>query len=138
MTGRTAMSKRLKRSIKEPIRDLDTDQRWANRESGLIWCWERGRQKRLESPELAEASERGELPILAWAGGVEKKLVTQLKPAPLNYLATWQGLRGEDLDIDIGGETQIECSKTGQVVVFSQTWRDRLEPPLVEIESGPE
>jgi hypothetical protein len=37
----------------------------------------------------------------------------------LKYLATWQGLRGEDLNVALEDETVIVCSKTGQAVVFS-------------------
>lgn len=121
------MNMRLKRSVEQPIRELTTQERWSSNESGLIWCWERGRQKRTESPELAEAAERGELPTLAWAGGVEKKLEMPRKPAPLHYLATWQGLCGIDLDIDLAAEAEIECSKTGQLVVFSQKWREQAK-----------
>ena len=35
-------------------------------------------------------------------------------------MATWQGLRGEDLDIALDGESVIVCSKTEQAVVFSE------------------
>jgi hypothetical protein len=57
--------------------------------------------------------------VLAWRGGAEVKLKTEKKPGTLKYLATWQGLRGEDLDVAVEGERLIVCTKTGQAVVFS-------------------
>jgi hypothetical protein len=138
------MEMRLRRSIEEPIRaDLSWNERWRGPDHGLIWCWERGRQKRgqgtpdefevlalhdfdppphmwdLPRPDLAEAARQGELIPLGWKGGVTHKLQNvDVKYGTLNYLAEWQGLRGEDLDIDVAGETLIVCSKTGQAVLF--------------------
>lgn len=119
----------LQRSITEPIRTgMTTDELWATTESGLILCWERGRAKRTMEPSLAEQAERGELPVLVWVGGVEKKLkAMEEKPAPLYYLATWQGLRGEDLSIALDGEYRHTCTRTGQVVVFSVDWRSEQD-----------
>lgn len=114
------MSMNLSRAIETPIRTcLTWDQLWMGHDRGLIWCWERGRQKRFEEPELATRAEQGELVTLAWKGGAEEKLAMDEKPGSLNYLATWQGLRNEDLDIDIDEKRIICCSKSGQVVVFS-------------------
>ena len=87
---------------------------------GLIECWERGRQKRIEDLELAARAESGQLVVLAWRGGVEVKLKNnQVKYGTYQYLATWQGLRGEDLDIEVDIERVIVCSKTGQSVIFT-------------------
>ena len=111
---------RMQRSIQEPIRNLGTTaERWEGPDRGLIWCWERGRQKRVEQPDLAARAEAGELIVLAWEGGVEKKLKVEEKLGALKYLATWQGLRGEDLDVEPEGERVIVCAKTRQAVVFS-------------------
>ena len=93
-------------------------ERWEGSDKGLIWCWERGRQKRSEHPELAARAHNGELVVLVWKGGVEKKLDIDKHPGSLQYLANWQGLRGEDLDIAISGERIFVCTKTGQAVVF--------------------
>jgi len=110
---------RLKRPITDPIREgLNWDQLWLGEDRGLIWCWERGRQKRNESPDLAARAESGELVILAWKGGVEEKLSQAQKIGTLSYLATWQGLRNESLDIDPDGQHLIVCSRTGQAVLF--------------------
>ena len=113
------MATRLRRSIKQPIREgLSWSELWEGPDKGLIWCWERGRQDRLAHPDLAARADKGELVPLDWKGGVRNKLEIK-KPGTLNYLATWQGLRGEDLDIALQGERIIVCTKTGQAVVFS-------------------
>ena len=116
------MSKRIVRSKNEPAREgLSTDELWHGSDNGLIWCWERGRQKRLEDPELASRAEHGQLPILAWKGGVEKKGKLEHKPGSFQYLATWQGLRNEALNIPLDAEQVIVCSRTHQAVLFSST-----------------
>lgn len=114
------MPTRLRRSVDQPIREgLTWNEKWDGPDKGLIWCWERGRQKREEEPDLAARAEKGELVVLAWKGGVEEKLKIEEKPGTLNYLATWQGLRGEDLEIVLEEDRMIVCSNTGQAVVFS-------------------
>jgi hypothetical protein len=114
------MSGRLQRSITEPIREgLSWDALWLGPDNGLIWCWERGRQERLDRPSDAARAEGGELVPLDWKGGVRKKLKLPKVHGSLNYLATWQGLRGEDLNIDPVGERTLVCSKHGQTVVFT-------------------
>lgn len=111
---------RLKRSIDEPIREgLSWTDLWQGPDDGLIWCWERGRQERLERPDDAARAGRGELIGLDWKGGVRKKVKADTMPGTLRYLATWQGIRGEDLDIDLESECTIVCSRFGQTVVFS-------------------
>jgi hypothetical protein len=114
------MGTRVRRSIERPIRQgLSWDELWLGPDQGLICCWERGREKRVAEPELAARAEQGELLMLLWKGGVEEKLKNDRKPGTLKYLATWQGLRGEDLDIALDDERAIICTKTGQTVVFS-------------------
>jgi len=115
------MANRLRRSIDEPIREnLTWNERWDGPDKGLIWCWEQGRQYRVEDPERAIRAQNGELVVDAWKGGVEKKLKLKVKFGTLKYLATWQGMRDEDLDIDLDGERAIVCSRTGQLVVFRE------------------
>jgi hypothetical protein len=114
------MDERLDRSILEPIRErLSWDELWRGPDKGLIWCWERGRQERIQKPALAARADAGELIPLDWKGGVREKSQTE-KRGCLNYLATWQGLRGEDLNIALDAEIRLQCSKTDQIVVFSQ------------------
>ncbi len=114
------MPNRLYRSINTPIRaGLSWNERWRGPDNGLIFCWERGREERIERPDDAERAERGELIGLDWKGGVKRKLKAERVHGVLPYLATWQGIRGEDLDINLEGERIIVCSKFGQAVVFS-------------------
>ena len=114
------MSKCIYRSCHEPIRENPSfDERWRGPDNGLIICWEIGRRRSIESPELAEQVKNGELPVLGWKGGVEKKIQKKEKYGCLNYLAEWQGLRGEDLDIDLTEEKEIVCSKTGMKVIYT-------------------
>jgi hypothetical protein len=129
------MGMRIQRSISEPIRpEMTWDERWRGPDAGLIACWERGRQRRAEDPDAAAAAQRGELPVLfipapwnpkekmvvGWKGGVTKKLKIPLKEnGTLRYLAEWQGVRGDDLDIDLEEQRVLICSKTGQAVLFS-------------------
>ena len=80
----------------------------------------------------AEWAARGELRLLPWRGGVAKKLKGKIRRGSLQYLAMWQGLRGEDLDIDVERETEICCTWTRQRVVFS-----RAVPPEPEDEPIP-
>jgi hypothetical protein len=114
------MAMRLRRSIDLPIREgLTWEETWKGPDNGLIWCWERGRQDRLQQPDLAARADKGELVQMAWKGGVVEKQKIAKKPGTLKYLATWQGLRGEDLDIALEGDRTIVCTRTGQTVVFS-------------------
>ena len=123
------MSKQIFRSHDEPIRqDLTWDEKWKAADSGLIVCWEIGRQLSMSDPRLAERAKKGELPVSAWKGGVEKKLKAKTKYGSLNYLAEWQGLRGEDLNIDIDKEVAIVCSRTGQSVIFTPDQSKYAEP----------
>jgi hypothetical protein len=114
------MRKRIYRSYKEPKREgLSWDERWIDDDKGLITCWEIGREKREKEPELAARAENGELPVLGWKGGVEKNTINGEKYGTLYYLAQWQGLRGEDLDIDPSKELEITCSKTGMKITYT-------------------
>jgi len=113
------MAKLLKRDVTAPKRtELSWEQLWLGSDGGLICCWERGREKRIEDPDLARRANAGELVVLAWKGGVEEKLKAGKKYGTLWYLATWQGLRGENLEIDQEGELDLVCSRTGQLVRF--------------------
>jgi hypothetical protein len=114
------MTQHIFRSISEPIREkLSWIEIWRGQDDGLIHCWELGRKKRMSQPDLAVRAEAGELVPLGWKGGVQKKLEVEVKLGTLNYLAEWQGLRGENLNIDVGLDSVIVCSKTGQRVRFT-------------------
>ena len=57
--------------------------------------------------------------MLGWKGGVSRSLKKNEKFGSLKYLAQWQGLRGEDLDIDLGEERSLTCSRTKMRVTFT-------------------
>lgn len=116
------MARRIFRSKDEPIREgLSWNELWRGQDNGLIWCWERGRQYRTESPDRSARAVNGELVLDGWRGGVEKKLKDpkKKKNGTLQYLATWQGMRGEDLVIDLDEEVTIVCTRFKQAVTFS-------------------
>lgn len=124
------MSRRIRRSIRERIRRFGSlDERWKGKDGGLILCWEKGRERALREPETASRAKAGELPVLGWTGGVDKKLKSKkVKYGTLFYLAHWQGLRGEDLDIDTSIEKTIVCNRTGVAVVFTGDRTKTSEP----------
>lgn len=116
----TQNEERVFRSINEPIRDNPSfDERWNSNDKGLITCWEVGRKKRELDIDLVNKIANGELPVLGWKGGVEKKLKVNHKYGSLNYLAQWQGIRGEDLNISFVNEVTLKCSKTDMIVTYT-------------------
>lgn len=98
--------------------DAPFDQRWRGADGGLILTWTIGLQMAGREPELAAAALRGELPVLPWKGGVARAIKGP-KLGALHYLATWQGLRGEDLDIDTENPPTLRCARTGVEVSFT-------------------
>ncbi len=114
------MNQRIYRSYRETIRDgLSWNELWNGHDKGLITCWEVGKELSKKEPELAERAKKGELPVLGWKGGVKKKTKKKEIYGTLFYLAQWQGLRGDDLDIDLSEESELICSKTGMKVIFT-------------------
>jgi hypothetical protein len=95
---------------------------WAERQEGpddgLISAWYAGRDMRARDPGVVAAASRGELPVLPFKGGVEKKIKSK-KIGSLHYIAMWQGLRGEDLNITRGSRPVMRCAKTGVAVNFT-------------------
>ena len=119
------MGKRVFRSVEEPIREgLTRAEMWDQEDKGLIWLWELGRSYRRDERTQSKRAEQGELPVGDWKGGVDKKLKAGKKSGSLQYLAQWQGMRGENLSIDVDAELTLICSRTGQSVVFSSTLTD--------------
>jgi hypothetical protein len=110
----------VRRSISEPFRSaLSHEELWSGFDKGLIQCWEIGRKRAEEKPELAALCKNGELPVLGWKGGVSRQLLKLDKFGSLMYLAQWQGLRGEDLEVDLGIEKKLICTKTQMAVTFT-------------------
>lgn len=110
----------IRRDIAEPHRgELSWAERWEGIDGGLIACWERGCEKRKEDPALAQRASEGELVLLPWRGGVEKAIKGE-KYGTLNYLAMYQGIRGESLDIDTTAEVVRQCAKTKVTVIYTR------------------
>lgn len=119
----------IQRSIHEPLRQgMDTMSRWHGPDAGLIACWERGREKSMEDPELAEKARNGELVPLPWKGGVEKKIKASKRYGTYRYLTMWQGLRGDDLKVDTERDTTMICSAFGVSVIFTDDINKYGEP----------
>ncbi|WP_339079647.1 hypothetical protein [Pseudomonas sp. TMP9] len=129
----------IHRSIDTPIRTgLDQHTNWNGPDKGLINCWEVGRQLAQAKPEMAEAARRSELPLTNWKGGVSRTLKKPEKYGSLQYLAQWQGLRGENLDVDPTVEVTITCTKTSMVVTFTPDIKKILDQHTDEKADGEE
>ncbi len=99
---------------------LTWNEKWQGNDNGLIACWEQGKKLALADKLLIDKVKNEELPMLPWKGGFEKKLKNNSnKFAPYHYLAMWQGIRGDDLNIDIATEIKMTCSRTGMTSVFT-------------------
>lgn len=95
------------------------EERWEGPDGGLVSAWLRGREKANEDPVLLAAAQRGELPVLPWKGGVEQATKVGRKFGPFLYLAMWQGIRGDDLNINTDEEIRLTCSRTGTTVTYT-------------------
>lgn len=89
------------------------------RDKGIINAWLAGIDMARQRPELRTQALSDALPVLPYRGGVEKKLKVKQKIGSLLYLAMWQGLRGDDLDIDMDSEPVRVCSRHGVRVIFT-------------------
>ncbi|MDF0732685.1 hypothetical protein P0Y43_18520 [Pseudomonas entomophila] len=110
----------IQREMGSPIRSgLSWHETWQGPDHGLIRCWEIGRQRAEANPDLAQRCREGQLPVLGWKGGHERALRKTLKFGSFKYLAQWQGLRGDNLEIDPGTEITLNCSQTGMLTTFT-------------------
>lgn len=112
---------RIQRLVIDPPRvKLSWYELWEGPDGGLIAAWERGRAKASEADgiHLTNRALAGELVVLPWKGGVSQ-FVKGGRIGSLLYLAMWQGLRADDLNISLDCETTKVCSATGTTVTFS-------------------
>lgn len=110
----------IQRPIDHPIRPSITwEEAWKGPDEGLIRCWEIGRERAVNQPELARRCADGALPVLGWKGGHDRVLKKPMKYGSFKYLAQWQGLRGEDLFIDTRTELTLTCNHTGMHTTFT-------------------
>lgn len=118
------------RNFSEPDRENITwKETWEQEDKGLIKNYEVGRALGIKNPELVEKAKNGELPVLGYKGGVEKALIKKEKIGALNYIAKWQALRGENLDIDLDKEIVLTCTKTDITVTFTMDL-EKLKNPI--------
>jgi hypothetical protein len=120
------MRTRVRRSIRTPIRTARRPfkERWFGPDQGTIAAWEAGRDLAREEPDLAKRAVGGELVKLPWKGGTWR-VEDPGAPPPKHphtgsiwYLAMWQGLRGDDLDVRLDQPQPVPCSRTGLIVMF--------------------
>src|SRR5215213_1983278 len=95
------------RPIAESLRDNpDWAARWGDLPAALVTCWERGRELATQDTSLAAAARAGQFVPLSWKGGIPQPVrggkAPRRKYGSFHYLAMWQGLRGDDLNIDPG------------------------------------
>ena len=95
-------------------------ERWEAPDRGLLVSWARGVEKSKETPTLSEAALRGELPPLAWKGGGDKAIKAGKRIGSLYYLAMWQELRGDPLDIETDSPLTLTCGRFQTQVTFTQ------------------
>jgi len=81
----------------------------------------------LEDPRLASEAMIGRLILLPWKGGVEKE-VKKKKFGSFRYLAMWQGMRGENLNIDTDQDMLVTCLQTKVAVTFTSDLMKLAEP----------
>ncbi|MDO8248445.1 MAG: hypothetical protein Q7T78_01820 [Rhodoferax sp.] len=111
---------KIQASINDPPSiSADFYERCHGPDEGLINSWLCGIRQGLEDPNLAAKAKAGELPVLTWKGGIEKAIKRKDKVGAFQYLAAWQGLRGEDLNIELGTEVKMICTRFGVPVTFT-------------------
>lgn len=114
------MGGHIYRDISNAVRvDASYEERFDGPDRGLINAWEVGRCLAQRDPDLVEKVKNGELPDLGLKGGVTKKLKKNPKYGCLWYLAKWQGLRGDPLNIHLDREVEMVCSKYNVKVIFT-------------------
>lgn len=121
------------RSITEPLRsNPNWNDCWGTVGLGLITSWERGRELSTENQEIALKAINNELVMLPWKGGfnppkvikkLNKNTQRKIKYGVFNYLAMWQGLRGENLDIDVDRDIAVTCNREKKIVIFTSCYK---------------
>lgn len=102
-----------------PAYEHDYDRRLKGPDQGLINAWIAGISYAKAYPEIAARAQAGELPALPYRGGVERAIKTRNKIGALQYVAMWQGLRNEDLQLDTDAEPVMTCQRTKVPVTFT-------------------
>jgi hypothetical protein len=109
----------IQRTVSDARRgELTWEQLWKGPDAGIIASWERGLEKRTEDAAMAQRALSGELLVLPWKGGVERPIKAR-KYGTFLYLAMWQGLRGEPLNIETSQEVTLVCARTQMQVTYT-------------------
>lgn len=109
-----------------PSQPGDWTARWEGQDHGLIAAWFAGREYAQHAPDVAEQARRGVLVALPFKRGATTP-VKGMRWGTLLYVAMWQGMRGEDLDIDPTADVRLTCSSTGGAITYtldSRRWRE--------------
>jgi hypothetical protein len=99
--------------------ELTWNERWNGPDRGLNASWDAGRHLAKEMPALAKRARDGELVMLPWKGGVQRRTKAGHKYGTLKYLAMWQGLRGDSLQVALDREVTLKCSRTAMEVTYT-------------------
>lgn len=105
-------------AVNPPRQSESWEERQEGEDKGLISAWFAGRSMREREPDVVRAAIRGELPVLPFKGGVEKAIKGR-KIGSLHYIAMWQGLRGDDLNVVLASRPVMRCIRTGVLVNFT-------------------
>lgn len=100
-----------------PLRHQTYAERWEGPDGGLIAAWRQGLLMRDHRPDWVQAVLRHELPELPWRGG-GSEVIKGKRPGTWLYLAMWQGLRGEALDVDTSQPLEMQCTRTQVRTLF--------------------
>jgi hypothetical protein len=86
-----------------------------------------GNASKIKADRLDKMAER-------YAKGELNQIVA--KYGHINYLAMWQGLRGEDLDVNFETEPELTCTNTGVSVVYTSIYAKYSGTDATESEPG--
>jgi hypothetical protein len=100
-----------------PTRHQTYAERWEGPDGGLIAAWRQGLLMRDPRPDWARSASRDELPELPWRGG-GSEVIKGKRQGTWLYLAMWQGLRSEALDVDTSQPLELRCTLTGVLTQF--------------------
>lgn len=109
-----------------PQAEADFDARMNGPDGGIVNAWLAGRDLRGSRPDLAAAASAGQLPVLPYRGGVDRPIKRKDKLGSLLYVAMWQGLRSDDLNVDASKDVQLVCTRHGVPVTFTPDWQRLL------------
>lgn len=100
-----------------PVPHQTYAERWEGPDGGLVAAWRQGLLMRELRPDWVQAADQNELPELPWRGG-GSEVIKGKRMGTWLYLAMWQGLRGEALDINTAEPLEMQCARTRVTTLF--------------------